>query len=154
MANQVNDLTVAERLAVKKAITDTVFKKDKEEFPQGHDVDVNIMVRVAGKVKKGVDTTSLNWPKAKWDILAAVALSNVNEATREKIGREFLALMAEAETAEEKEALAAKESKIKEEAEDWRREVMGKTEVVRKGTVTFKGELEILTHPEDDRLSA
>jgi len=154
MANVSEQLTIAEQVALKKVLTDREFDNAKEMFPQGHEQEVNMMVRVSGLVKKGVDTTTLSWPKAKWDLLAAIALSNMNEATREKIGREYLELMADADGAEAKESLVAKQGKVKKDAESWTQTIMQKTEVVRKGTVTFSGALEVITEPQEDKLTA
>lgn len=154
MQNAQEQLTVAEQIAVAKSVSDKVFGAAKDSFPQNHAENVNLLVRIVGTVKKGEDTTTLNWPKAKWDLLAAIALSNMNEATRDKIGKQYMELMAEAETAEAKEELADRQKKVKEEADLWTRTIMQKTKVVRKGTMTFKGGLELVTEPKGDELTA
>jgi hypothetical protein len=66
----------------------------------------------------------------------------MNEATRASIIREYGAVVEANDSAEEKAVATAKDMKA--EAEKALAEVLGSTIVPRKGTVTWKGEAEVV----------
>lgn len=143
------EMGAARAIAIAKAISAKQFGEAKAEFPQGGEERVRQMFLIEGTVKKGFDTTTKSWPKAKWDLLAAILFSNLNEATRDKIGREYLELLAECETAEEKEAQAQRQKKIKGEAEAWLQTIQEKVVVPRLGTVTAKVEITLVEEAQE-----
>jgi len=143
-------MSLAQLLALHKAVSKTLADKAKEDFQQGTSEAVDMLVRVVGAVKKGKDSTMLSWPRAKWDLLAGIFASNVNEATRNKVGREYAELMEQHETAEEKEAAVEQEKKIKAGAKEWHEQILAKTEIPRKGTVTAKLDVTLIEEAGED----
>ena len=127
-----------QKVALGKAISTKAVDAAKAEIAQSSVTNVNFLVRVSGTVKKGEDGTSESWSKCKFDLLAGVALSNVNEITRNKIIREYVELVAENDSADEKEDALAAANKIKADAEAQIKGIQGQVIVPRTGTVTAK----------------
>ena len=132
-AEQFND---RELVAIQKAIAEALVNEAKANIPQGTEEDVDILVRIQGSIKKGVDGTTKSWTKAKYDLLAGIALSHMNETTRAAIVREYVEVVKEHNEAEAKAKEVA--SEIKEQADKALADVLGHTVVPRKGTVTAK----------------
>lgn len=137
-----NELSNEQVVAIKKVIADKLFDSAKGSLGQGSEAEVELCLIVKGRVKKGVDSTTPSWAKAKYDLLAGICLSHVNEATRNSIIREYTEVVKNHDSAEEKAVAVAEEFKAGVEAA--LKEVLGATEVVRKGTVTFKGDYRLV----------
>jgi hypothetical protein len=134
-----NELKAVEVMAISKAIKTAQVSSARKNLTVGTH-EVNCLVRVKGSIKVGEDGTTNSWTKAKYDLLAGIALSHVNEATLKAIIREYVEIVKDNDSAEDKAIASAKE--IKSEADKALKEVLGSTEVFRSGTVTTKLEIE------------
>lgn len=140
----------AEKVALGKALPSKEFDAAKAVLPANSVSEVNMLVRITGTIKKGEDGTSESWAKCKFDLLAGIALSNVNEATRNKIFREYVELVKENDSADDKEDAVSAAKTMKDAAEVQIKEIQGKVRVPRNGTVTAKLTVEAVE--EADRL--
>ena len=90
MTKVLSELSPVEASALARALDakSKVAKLASESLPVGeHDVDV--VVHVTGTLKRGEDEERPIVNKIDWTLLAGVALSHMNEATRESILREY-----------------------------------------------------------------
>jgi hypothetical protein len=131
-----NELAAAEKIALVKTIADKDFKAAKAELPEGFEGIISLITRTEVRVRKGSGKMVPSWPKSKYDLLAGIALSHVNEKTRNAIAREYAEVVRNHEEAESKAMAVAKE--IKAEADTVLAEILGETKVWKEGTVTAK----------------
>jgi len=111
MTKVVSELSPVEASALARALDSKskVAKVASENLPVGeHDVDV--IVHVTGTLKRGEDEERPIANKVDWTLLAGVALSHMNAATRESILREYTAADAELIKSLKAEAVEGTES--------------------------------------------
>jgi uncharacterized protein YheU (UPF0270 family) len=90
----------SEIVAVGKVIKDKVLKAASKELEAGQ-YDVDLVVRILGKLTKGEDFDQKLTAKINWSLLAALALSKVNKETRNNIVEDFIMAMGRSETSDE-----------------------------------------------------
>jgi len=144
--NGAETLSTAQQIAVAKAVTENQFKAAKKDFPEGSEnVAVDFTVHISGLLNKGKDNPNAeSWTKAKYDVLAAVALSHMNAETRQSVLSHYREVMREADTAEEKEVLAAERDKLLDDVKDDVESLKTLSTVYRHGTVTGKVTIELV----------
>lgn len=119
-------------VAVAKAVKEKVLKTATKEIDPGR-YDVDLMVRVLGSFTKGEDFEQRLTNKINWQLGFALALSKVNDETRNKIVGDFLAAMSNGEESEEHKKLA---DQIKTEIQPKLDELKGTTMSTMTGKIT------------------
>jgi len=87
-------------IAVAKAVKDKVAKEAGKTIEPGR-YEVDLLVRVLGSFTKGEDFEQKLTAKINYALLAALALSKVNQGTREAIVNDFIMAMGRADTSPE-----------------------------------------------------
>ncbi len=122
----------AQIVAVAKAVKDKVSKLAGKEIEPGH-YDVDLLVRVLGTFTKGVDFTQKLTAKINFTLLACLALSKVNQSTRDQIVGDFIMAMGRSDTSEEHAKLI---DQIKEEIQPKLNEIKEMTTTTMSGKIT------------------
>ena len=138
MADLSNELIIA----IANAIASKLVTRAKKELPQDSSFGINALVRIEGKGSKGVDSSQRSPAKVKFDLLSGIALSHVNEATRNAIVAEYADMMQDNDSADEKALATATE--IKDAAETAIQGLVDECVVHRTGTVKFNGDVEVI----------
>jgi hypothetical protein len=89
-----------EIVAVGEVVKDKALKAASKDLEPGQ-YDVDLVVRILGKLTKGEDFEQKLTAKINFSLLAALALSKVNKETREAIVEDFLMAMGRSETSDE-----------------------------------------------------
>ena len=90
----------AQIVAVAKAVKDKVCKEAGKELDAGR-YEVDLLVRVLGSFTKGEDFNQKLTAKINFTLLAALALSKVNQTTRDNIVEDFIMAMGRSDTSDE-----------------------------------------------------
>jgi hypothetical protein len=101
---QTDALTDAETLALAKVIKDKAGKAARSNVESGQKHKVDFRVRIHGVMDIGADRVDANAQKARPWLLAAVALSAVNEQTRQSIETRYGEMLAALNSGDASEA--------------------------------------------------
>jgi len=93
-------LTSEQIIAVSKVVKDKIAKDASKEVAPGR-YDVDLLVRVFGSFKKGEDFQQKITARINFALLAALALSKVNQTTRDNIVEDFIMTMGRTEESPE-----------------------------------------------------
>lgn len=128
-------MNAIQNLAVAKVVKDKAIKEASKATSPG-EYEVDLTVRIHGKIKKGADFQKTMPHTVKWSMLAALLASKVNDETLDAVLRE----LAEATDSGENDRL---EAQIKETAQLKIDEIKGQTTKTVGGPVTTQLAVEI-----------
>ena len=119
-------------IAIAKAVKDKVSKEASKDIDPGR-YDVDLLVRVLGSFTKGEDFEQKLTNKINWQLGFALALSKVNDETRNKIVADFLSAIGNGKESPEHKKLA---DQVKEEIQPKLDELKGTTMTTMNGKIT------------------
>lgn len=142
-------LTNEQLIAVSKVVKSKVASEASKQVEPGR-YDVDLLVRIFGSLKKGEDFQQKVTARINFTLLAALALSKVNQTTRDNIVEDFIMAMGRSDTSDEHKKLI---EQIKDDIQPKLNEIKEMTTTTMSGKITTDLTAEVVGGPKIEKVA-